>query len=98
MKVQVGHRIDIPCSAQGVPPPTVTWFKGRNTMLIDGRQYISSPDGTLTISKVQLSDSGIYKCVASNIVGSDESSITIQVQGIYNVARAQWLSLSIASF
>ncbi|XP_019355735.1 hemicentin-1 isoform X2 [Alligator mississippiensis] len=80
MKVQVGHRIDIPCSAQGVPPPTVTWFKGRNTMLIDGRQYISSPDGTLTISKVQLSDSGIYKCVASNIVGSDESSITIQVQ------------------
>ncbi|XP_019412229.1 PREDICTED: hemicentin-1 isoform X1 [Crocodylus porosus] len=80
MKVQVGHRIDIPCSAQGVPPPTVTWFKGRNTMLIDGRQYISSPDGTLTISKVQLSDSGIYKCVASNLVGSDESSITIQVQ------------------
>ncbi|XP_067391212.1 hemicentin-1 isoform X2 [Emydura macquarii macquarii] len=80
MKVQVGHRIDIPCSTQGIPPPTVTWFKGRNTMLIDGGQYISSPDGTLSISKVQLSDSGIYKCIASNIAGSDESEITIQVQ------------------
>uniref|UniRef100_A0A674IMN9 Hemicentin-1 n=1 Tax=Terrapene triunguis TaxID=2587831 RepID=A0A674IMN9_9SAUR len=80
MKVQVGHRVDIPCNAQGIPPPTVTWFKGRNTMLIDGGQYISNPDGTLSISKVQLSDSGIYKCVASNIVGSDELEITIQVQ------------------
>ncbi|XP_074858282.1 hemicentin-1 isoform X3 [Carettochelys insculpta] len=80
MKVQVGHKFDIPCSAQGVPPPTVVWFKGRHTMLIDGRQYISHPDGTLSISKVQLSDAGIYKCVASNIAGSDESEITIQVQ------------------
>nr|XP_005290755.1 hemicentin-1 isoform X1 [Chrysemys picta bellii] len=80
MKVHVGHRVDIPCNAQGIPPPTVTWFKGRNTMLIDGGQYISNPDGTLSISKVQLSDSGIYKCVASNIAGSDELEITIQVQ------------------
>uniref|UniRef100_A0A8C3SN85 Ig-like domain-containing protein n=1 Tax=Chelydra serpentina TaxID=8475 RepID=A0A8C3SN85_CHESE len=69
MKVQVGHRVDISCNAQGIPPPTVTWFKGRNTMLIDGGQYISNLDGTLSISKVQLSDSGIYKCVASNIAG-----------------------------
>ncbi|EMP38793.1 Hemicentin-1 [Chelonia mydas] len=80
MKVQVGHRVDIPCNAQGIPPPTVTWFKGRSTMLIDGGQYISNLDGTLSISKVQFSDSGIYKCVASNIAGSDESEITIQVQ------------------
>ncbi|XP_075792870.1 hemicentin-1 isoform X2 [Pelodiscus sinensis] len=80
MKVQVDHSVDILCASQGVPPPTVTWFKGRNTMLIDGGQYISHPDGTLSISKVQLSDSGIYKCVASNIAGSDESEITIQVQ------------------
>uniref|UniRef100_A0A452IZR1 Ig-like domain-containing protein n=1 Tax=Gopherus agassizii TaxID=38772 RepID=A0A452IZR1_9SAUR len=69
MKVQVGHRVDIPCNAEGIPPPTVTWFKGRNTMLIDGGQYISNPDGTLSISKIQISDSGIYKCVASNIAG-----------------------------
>uniref|UniRef100_A0A8C8RV15 Hemicentin-1 n=1 Tax=Pelusios castaneus TaxID=367368 RepID=A0A8C8RV15_9SAUR len=80
MKVQVGHRIDIPCSAQGVPSPTVTWFKDRNIMLIDGGQYISNLDGTLSISKVQLSDSGIYKCIASNVAGNDESEITLQVQ------------------
>uniref|UniRef100_A0A8C8RXS5 Hemicentin 1 n=1 Tax=Pelusios castaneus TaxID=367368 RepID=A0A8C8RXS5_9SAUR len=94
MKVQVGHRIDIPCSAQGVPSPTVTWFKDRNIMLIDGGQYISNLDGTLSISKVQLSDSGIYKCIASNVAGNDESEITLQVQGIDNMAKVLnfWLN------
>ncbi|XP_062437683.1 hemicentin-1 [Rhea pennata] len=80
MKVHVGHRVDIPCSAQGIPPPTITWFKGRSTMLMDGGQFIHSPDGVLSISKVQLPDAGIYKCVASNVAGSDTSEITLQVQ------------------
>uniref|UniRef100_A0A8B9BNN6 Hemicentin 1 n=1 Tax=Anser brachyrhynchus TaxID=132585 RepID=A0A8B9BNN6_9AVES len=66
MKVQAGHRVDIPCSAQGIPPPTVTWFRGRSAVLIDGRQFIRGLDGSLSISNVQLPDAGIYKCVASN--------------------------------
>ncbi|XP_067156720.1 hemicentin-1 [Apteryx mantelli] len=80
MKVHVGHRVDIPCSAQGIPPPAITWFKGRSTVLMDGGQFIHSPDGALSISKVQLSDAGVYKCVASNVAGSDTSEITMQVQ------------------
>uniref|UniRef100_A0A8B9ER49 Hemicentin-1 n=1 Tax=Anser cygnoides TaxID=8845 RepID=A0A8B9ER49_ANSCY len=80
MKVQAGHRVDIPCSAQGIPPPTVTWFRGRSAVLIDGRQFIRGLDGSLSISNVQLPDAGIYKCVASNAVSSDASEITIQVQ------------------
>ncbi|XP_053098888.1 hemicentin-1 isoform X3 [Hemicordylus capensis] len=80
MKAKVGYRIDIPCNAQGIPPPTITWLKDQNPMLIDNRQYISSPDGTLSISKVLISDSGIYKCVASNIAGRDEAEIQIHVQ------------------
>ncbi|XP_038613568.1 hemicentin-1 [Tachyglossus aculeatus] len=80
MKVRVGQRADIPCSAQGVPLPKVTWFKGGNAMLIDGEQFISNEDGMLTIKKVQLSDSGVYKCIANNIAGSDEAEITVQIQ------------------
>lgn len=82
MKVQAGHRVDIPCSAQGIPPPTVTWFRGRSAVLIDGRQFTRGLDGALSISNIQLPDAGIYKCVASNAVGSDTSEITLQVQGI----------------
>uniref|UniRef100_A0A8B9SME3 Hemicentin 1 n=1 Tax=Anas platyrhynchos TaxID=8839 RepID=A0A8B9SME3_ANAPL len=80
MKVQAGHRVDIPCSAQGIPPPTVTWFRGRSAVLIDGRQFTRGLDGALSISNIQLPDAGIYKCVASNAVGSDTSEITLQVQ------------------
>uniref|UniRef100_A0A8C3J6R6 Hemicentin-1 n=1 Tax=Calidris pygmaea TaxID=425635 RepID=A0A8C3J6R6_9CHAR len=80
LKVQAGHRVDIPCSAQGIPPPTITWFQGRSAVPIDGGQFIQSLDGALTISNVQPPDAGIYKCVASNVAGSDASEITVQVQ------------------
>ncbi|XP_063154493.1 hemicentin-1 [Candoia aspera] len=80
IKTKVGSRIDIPCSAQGIPPPIITWLKDQKPILIDNRQYATSPDGTLSIIKVLLSDSGIYKCVASNIAGHDETEIMIQVQ------------------
>ncbi|XP_010130628.1 PREDICTED: hemicentin-1, partial [Buceros rhinoceros silvestris] len=80
LKVQAGHRVDIPCHAQGIPPPTVTWFKGRSAVPVDGGQFIHSLDGALGISNVQLPDAGIYTCVAGNVVGSDTSEITVQVQ------------------
>ncbi|XP_029473326.1 LOW QUALITY PROTEIN: hemicentin-1 [Rhinatrema bivittatum] len=80
MKIQVGHPVDIPCSAQGIPPPEVTWFKDGSAVLIDGGQYSAAPNGMLSIDKAQLSDSGVYKCVASNIAGRDEAEITVQVQ------------------
>nr|XP_055175129.1 hemicentin-1 isoform X2 [Nyctereutes procyonoides] len=80
MKVQVGQRVDIPCSAQGMPLPVITWFKGGSAMLVDGVQHISNSDGTLSIDQAMLSDAGIYTCVATNIAGSDETEITLHVQ------------------
>uniref|UniRef100_A0A663M826 Hemicentin 1 n=1 Tax=Athene cunicularia TaxID=194338 RepID=A0A663M826_ATHCN len=77
LKVQAGHRVDIPCSTQGIPPPAVTWFKDRSAVPIDGGQFIHSPDGALGISNVQHPDAGTYKCLASNVAGSDISEITV---------------------
>lgn len=81
MKVQVGQRVDLPCSAQGTPLPVITWFKGGSAVLTDRLQHISHPDGTLGIKQVMLSDAGVYTCVATNIAGSDETEITLHVQG-----------------
>ncbi|XP_015725366.1 hemicentin-1 isoform X1 [Coturnix japonica] len=80
MKVQAGHRVDIPCSAQGSPPPTITWFRGSNAVPIESGQPTHSLGGALSISNIQLSSAGIYRCIASNAAGSDTSEITIQVQ------------------
>ncbi|XP_011902754.1 PREDICTED: hemicentin-1 isoform X2 [Cercocebus atys] len=80
LKVQVGQRVDIPCNAQGTPLPVITWSKGGSTMLVDGVQHVSNPDGTLSIDQAMPSDAGIYTCVATNIAGTDETEITLHVQ------------------
>ncbi|OPJ77524.1 hemicentin-1 isoform B [Patagioenas fasciata monilis] len=80
LKAQAGQRVDIPCSAQGIPPPAVTWFRARGAVPTGDGQFSHSPDGALSISNVQPPDAGVYKCVASNVAGSDTSEITLQVQ------------------
>lgn len=79
MKVQVGHAIDLPCIAQGVPEPSLSWLKDGATLL-DGSQHRIS-DRALTLNQVGLMDEGVYTCVASNIAGQDEAIIQLHVQG-----------------
>lgn len=83
LKAQAGQRVDILCSAQGIPPPAIAWFRARGAVPTGDGQFSHSPDGALSISNVQPPDAGVYKCVASNVAGSDTSEITLQVQGIY---------------
>ncbi|XP_009081115.1 PREDICTED: LOW QUALITY PROTEIN: hemicentin-1-like, partial [Acanthisitta chloris] len=80
LKVQAGQRAELPCSAQGIPAPSVSWFKGRSAVPIGGGQFSQGLDGALSISSVQLPDAGVYKCVARNAAGSDAAEITVQVQ------------------
>ncbi|XP_032884067.1 hemicentin-1 isoform X2 [Amblyraja radiata] len=79
MKVQSGHRIDIPCNAQGVPTPTITWYKGGRSIHFNKEPYSVTAEGTLTIKRVQLSDDGPYTCVAKNVAGQHEVNTTLQV-------------------
>uniref|UniRef100_A0A8D2NA96 Hemicentin 1 n=1 Tax=Zonotrichia albicollis TaxID=44394 RepID=A0A8D2NA96_ZONAL len=78
LKVQVGQRVELPCSAQGVPAPSVSWLRGTSAVPPDGGKFLQSPDGALTISSVQLPDAGIYTCVAANSAGSDTAEVTVQ--------------------
>ncbi|XP_062920094.1 hemicentin-1 isoform X2 [Mobula hypostoma] len=79
IKVQAGQRIDIPCNAQGVPTPSVSWYKEKSNISFNKEQYSVDTEGTLTIKKVQLNDDGVYTCVAKNVAGQHEVNTTVQV-------------------
>ncbi|XP_054712942.1 LOW QUALITY PROTEIN: cell adhesion molecule DSCAM-like [Uloborus diversus] len=61
----------VPCVAQGNPPPTYRWMKDSSGILHpiheDGRIWINQ--GTLNIKKVQLNDGGKYQCIVRNSIG-----------------------------
>ena len=90
------------CAATGIPAPTIQWYRG-NLLLsgTDSRITIndtvsSMPFGdvayvgsSLSIDSTLGSDSGTYRCVATNNlinindmeIGIDEENVTLFVQG-----------------
>ncbi|MED6231794.1 Roundabout 2, partial [Ataeniobius toweri] len=69
----VGETASFECQPpRGHPEPTIFWRKDKTRLdLKDDR--ITVRGGKLTISNTRKSDSGIYVCVASNMVGERES-------------------------
>ena len=65
------------CKATGKPAPIVTWIQVNKP----GRSF--PPGGTLTISRVNVNDTGEYNCTASNSVGSAMASATVTVKRKY---------------
>ena len=78
------HNFTIKCNATGQPLPKFKWYKG-DTEIHRGFVHSNLGDSfamsQLTRNRITLSDSGVYRCVATNGGGSDESIATIQVQG-----------------
>uniref|UniRef100_A0A4X2K7Q9 Ig-like domain-containing protein n=1 Tax=Vombatus ursinus TaxID=29139 RepID=A0A4X2K7Q9_VOMUR len=69
-KVPHGMRISLLCQAQGSPPITYKWYKGKP----DGTPTQVTSLGTLLFKPAQVSDSGTYFCIAKARVGSEQMS------------------------
>uniref|UniRef100_A0A3B3ZDQ0 Ig-like domain-containing protein n=1 Tax=Periophthalmus magnuspinnatus TaxID=409849 RepID=A0A3B3ZDQ0_9GOBI len=66
------------CKAIGKPRPTFRWLKnGQLLTSQQGRHYVDS--GTLSISRITLSDAGMYQCVAENDLGAVYASAELKV-------------------
>ncbi|MBS0187456.1 MAG: immunoglobulin domain-containing protein [Planctomycetes bacterium] len=62
-------------TAAGSPAPTYQWKKG-NTALADVAGQISgSKTATVTLSNIDTTDAGNYKCTVSNACGNDTSAV-----------------------
>ncbi|XP_071820148.1 contactin-1-like isoform X2 [Apostichopus japonicus] len=79
----IGTSILMPCRVIAEPPATVSWFKDGEELTFDppGSHYQKTTDG-LFISDVQLSDNGVYLCMAENKVGILEANGTITVETV----------------
>ncbi|XP_040926337.1 hemicentin-1 isoform X2 [Betta splendens] len=73
MKVQLGHSVELPCVARGVPEPTITWAK-------DERHYPVSADGSLAFRSVTLDDEGAYTCTATSAAGRNQARVQLLVR------------------
>jgi len=66
------------CSVSGNPGAQLSWIKLNGSLPIN-RTKVSS-GGLLQIKDVRLEDAGKYRCVARNILGSDEELSTLIIQ------------------
>ncbi|XP_060756591.1 carcinoembryonic antigen-related cell adhesion molecule 6 [Neoarius graeffei] len=77
-----GETVSLSCRAEGEPPPSASWvFKG---------QVLPTSSGTLQLTHVQTSQSGVYKCVLVNSKTNMRltRNITVNIQGLSGSAIA----------
>uniref|UniRef100_A0A8C0DZX9 Hemicentin-2 n=1 Tax=Balaenoptera musculus TaxID=9771 RepID=A0A8C0DZX9_BALMU len=63
-----------------MPPPTISWYKDGQPVTTNQRVHILGEGQLLQIGPTQVSDSGRYVCVATNVVGEDDQDFNVLIQ------------------
>ncbi|XP_074156306.1 matrix-remodeling-associated protein 5 [Sminthopsis crassicaudata] len=77
-----GHTINLNCSAEGSPEPSIVWILPNETELQSGKhlqRFYHKKDGMLHISSLSAADAGAYRCVARNKAGYTERLVSLKV-------------------
>uniref|UniRef100_A0A8C4QZP2 Immunoglobulin superfamily, DCC subclass, member 3 n=1 Tax=Eptatretus burgeri TaxID=7764 RepID=A0A8C4QZP2_EPTBU len=69
------------CSAQGTPPPHITWLRNGQPLQPSEHVRLQHSNSTLAIHQVHVDDEGLYQCRAENIAGSVQASARLAVLG-----------------
>ncbi|XP_037550025.1 vascular endothelial growth factor receptor 1 [Nematolebias whitei] len=88
--VNASSSVTLSCPSQGVPPPTIKWYKDERPLRQGSGIVISAGDGSLHIDRITVEDRGLYTCLAINERGSAESSAYIWVN---SVSEASFLEI-----
>jgi len=99
--VRPGERLRLPCPVRAKPPALVTWYKDGGTIHLGWDRYrVRADDWTLSVRDVQLDDTGIFTCRATNGFGSIDITYLVYVSRAFDVfasenklcgSVAQWL-------
>ena len=77
-----GEPVMLPCNALAIPEAHLSWILPNRRIINDlanTSHVYMLPNGTLSIPKIQVSDSGYYRCVAVNKHGADHITVGITV-------------------
>lgn len=78
-----GSEVTLSCMAAGQPTPVVTWLRNSGEVPSDSTPHVTvvggEGEGSLMISPVSEEDEGIWVCMGSNVAGSNQEFITINV-------------------
>jgi hypothetical protein len=69
--VEEKQNVTLSVSVEANPTPEITWtFGGQRVEVENDERFTLTPDGSLTISSLRLSDSGLYTVAADNGLGA----------------------------
>lgn len=82
--VKEGNSALINCSVYGIPNPQFKWYNSIGKLLKEDEdeargKWQMHESGLLNITKVSFSDRGKYTCVASNVYGTVNNTVTLRV-------------------
>ncbi|NXA16728.1 SMP protein, partial [Sapayoa aenigma] len=70
-----GAEVELGCTAEGRPPPLLSWFRGPQVL----QEEPGVPSLRLHLPQVSPGDSGTYTCVAENRHGRHNRSLELHV-------------------
>lgn len=74
-----GDSMRVQCIAHGSHPISFQWTRVGGAAMSSGAKI--TKEGVLVISQLRVSDSGRYRCVATNNLGNSETFLTVTVTG-----------------
>ncbi|KAK3510448.1 hypothetical protein QTP70_006836 [Hemibagrus guttatus] len=86
-----GQSMRVQCIAHGSHPISFHWSRVGGAAMSSGAKI--TKEGMLTIAQLKPSDSGTYKCVATNHIGNSETFATVAVRG-HSLSRTDGTRLS----
>ncbi|KAM7087896.1 LOW QUALITY PROTEIN: hemicentin-2 [Ciconia maguari] len=72
--------VTLECRARGSPPLHVIWLKDGLPLRLSPRVTLFSAGHVLRISQAQVSDAGLYTCIASSRAGAADRSFVLQIR------------------
>ena len=73
----MGQPFTLVCDTSSSSPPTVTWSK--DSQLLVGPRYFKLADNSLYVHDAELSDEGLYIVAASNLAGTVEEMVRVNI-------------------